>query len=96
MISKKTLTSSTPVEYEETRLVERPDGFYWQEIETEKLYGPFATLNQALADMQYQEDSDFEEGESLQEAEAEIGISDWIDPDTGNPAEGPMPHLADE
>ncbi len=92
----KPLTSPTPIEYEQGRLIERPDGFYWQEMESEKMYGPFPTLNQALADMQYQEDSDFEEGESLQEAEAEIGIADWIDPDTGNPAEGPMPHLADD
>jgi hypothetical protein len=43
--------------------------------------------------MQYEADSDFEEGESLAEAEAEIGIADWADPDTGEPAEGHSPHL---
>ena len=79
-----------------TSLVERPDGFYWQDKNTGKLYGPFPSSTEATLDMQYQEDSDYEEGESLQEAEAEIGISDWIDPETGGPAEGLTPHLSDE
>lgn len=29
--------------------------------------------------------------ESLEEAESELGINDWIDPDTGEPAEGQSP-----
>lgn len=81
---------------DETRLIEHPDGFYWEEKLTGKLYGPFATLVEATEDMQYRGDSDYEEGETLQEAEAEIGIADWIDPETGLPAEGPTPHLVDE
>ena len=37
------------------------------------------------------------EPETLQEAENEIGIADWIDPDTGDPAEGQSsPRLHDE
>ena len=32
-------------------------------------------------------ENDIEPGESLEEAEAEIGIADWLDPDTGQPAE---------
>ncbi|MDD5180995.1 MAG: hypothetical protein PHT15_07020 [Gallionellaceae bacterium] len=78
------------------RLIERPDGFYWQDRHADKLYGPFATSLEAMEDMQYQDDSDYEEGESLLEAEAEIGIADWIDPETGDPAEGSAPHLSDE
>ena len=77
-------------------LIERPDGFYWQDKLTGKTYGPFPTSTEALLDMQYQEDSDYEEGESLHEAEEEIGIADWIDPDTGELAEGSTPHLCDE
>lgn len=77
-------------------LIERPDGFYWQDNLTEKLYGPFPSSTEALLDMQYQEDSDYEEGESLHEAEEEIGIADWIDQDTGELAEGSTPHLCDE
>lgn len=81
---------------DETRLIERPDGFYWQDTASGRVYGPFPTLLEAREDMQYQDDSDYEEGESLQEAEAEIGISDWVDPDTGELAEGSSPHLSDE
>lgn len=84
---------STTADDSEARLIERPDGFYWQDKLTEKMYGPFATRSKALEDMQYQEDSSYEEGETLEEAEAEIGMADWIDPDTGEPAEGPTPHL---
>lgn len=80
----------------QTRMIERPDGFYWQDKHTERFYGPFATSHEAMDDMQYRDDSDYEEGESLHEAEAEIGISDWIDPETGGPAEGSAPHLSDE
>ena len=83
-------------EASQPRLLERPDGFYWQDKLTDKLYGPFATKLEALEDMQFVEDSIYEEGETLEEAESEIGISDWIDPDTGEPAEGPVPHLSDK
>jgi len=86
----------TPPDYEPARVIERPDGFYWQDELTDKFFGPFPTLLAAVQDMQGQSDSDFEEGESLQDAEAEIGISSWIDPETGEPAEGLSPHLSDE
>lgn len=79
-----------------SRLVERPDGFYWQDEASAKLYGPFPTMMDAMQDMQYREDSDYEEGESLQEAEAEIGIADWVDPETGELAEGLTPHRGDD
>lgn len=78
---------------ERGQLIERPDGFYWQDERSGKLYGPFATLREAEQDMQYSADSDFEEGETVAEAEAEIGIADWTDPDTGEPAEEELPHF---
>lgn len=34
--------------------------------------------------------------ETLQELEREIGIADWIDPQTGEPAEGQSPPHLDE
>ncbi len=86
----------TPPDYDETRMIERPDGFYWQDKLTDRLYGPFPTLLEAVQDMQYKGDSNYEEGESLEEAEEEIGISGWIDPDTGEPAEGLSAHLNDK
>jgi len=84
----KQVILETPPEYDETRVVERPDGFYWQTKDGAREYGPFATLLEAVQDMQAQpEEEVLEPGETLEEAEAEIGISDWIDPETGEPAE---------
>ena len=88
--------SITSADDGQARLIERPDGFYWQDKLTEKMYGPFATRAKAMEDMQYREDSSYEEGETLGEAEAEIGMADWIDPDTGEPAECSTPHLNDK
>lgn len=86
----------TPPGYDQTRVTERPDGFYWQDKLTDELYGPFPTLLEAAQDIQDHADTGYEEGESLKEAEAEIGIADWTDPETGEPAESLQPHLSDE
>ena len=56
---------------------------------------PFPTRAEAEADMLSSGGEDLEPGESLQEAESELGISDWIDPDTGGPAEDNVPHIED-
>ena len=85
-----------PSEVDQAQVIERPDGFYWQDKLTEKEYGPFPSLLEAAQDMQGQGDNGYEEGESLADAEEEIGMSTWIDPDTGEPAEGVSPHLSDE
>ncbi len=86
----------TPPGYDQARVIERPDGFYWQDKLTDELYGPFPTLLEAVQDMQGQNDTGYEEGESLEEAEAEIGIAGWADPQTGEPAEELQPRLSDE
>jgi hypothetical protein len=83
----------TPPEFDSTRLIERPDGFYWQSKSGTKEFGPFATLLVAVQDMQAREEAEPEPGETVQEAEAEIGISDWTDPETGEPAEESVPRL---
>jgi hypothetical protein len=77
----------TSRDYDNTSIVERPDGFYWQEKESDKVFGPFATLLEAIQDMEYNAESDYEPGETLEQAEEEIGISDWIDRETGQPGE---------
>lgn len=86
----------TSPDFDRTRVIERPDGFYWQDKLTGELYGSFATLLEAVQDMQSQGGKGFEEGESLEEAESEIGIADWIDPETGEPAEDMSLHSSDE
>jgi hypothetical protein len=83
-------------ENDQARLIERPDGFYWQDIATGKLYGPFSTLAEAKEDILYRDDSNYEEGETLQEAEDEIGIADWIDPENAGPAESLSPRFSDD
>ena len=80
------------------RVIERPDGFYWESKQTKELRGPFATRAEAEADMLAggagDEELDTVVG-GLQEAESELGISEWIDPDTGGPAEDHIPRLED-
>lgn len=91
-----TATSIPQPDFGQTRVIERPDGFYWQDKLTDELYGPFPTLFEAVQNMRDRDDVGYEAGETLGEAEAEIGIADWIDPETGEPAEGSRPHLRDE
>lgn len=73
-------------------LVSHPDGWYWVAPGGHQEFGPFESAEAARADR----DRDEELGPALSLAEAEdaIGINDWIDPDTGEPAEGRhAPHL---
>lgn len=78
------------------QILVRPDGCYWQALDGKQEFGPFDSLEEALADMEAADEEEPEPGESLQEAEDEIGISDWIDPETGEPAEGHSPPRLDE
>ena len=77
------------------RLDRSPDGFYIEKPNGETL-GPYATLAEAEADLLADGAiDDLETGDSLQQAESELGISEWIDPDTGGPAEDNIPRLED-
>ena len=79
------------------RIVTRPDGYHWTALDGKREFGPFETLELAQADMDAGDEFAPVPAESLQEAESEIGIADWIDPETGEPAEGQSrPHLEDE
>jgi hypothetical protein len=79
--------------FDASRVIERPDGFYWQDPGTGKDFGPFPTLLDAVNDMQYSADAGLEPGETLREAEDEIGIAEWTDPETGEPAEEQVPRI---
>ena len=83
--------------HEGTRIIERPDGCYWCDEATGEEFGPFKTVVEALADANAADDADLalEPGGALLEIEEEIGLADWIDPDTGEPAEGHTPHIED-
>src|SRR5437870_12367437 len=77
------------------RVIERPDGFYWEAKQKGEVHGPFATLAEAEADLLSggAAAEDPEAPEALQEAESELGINEWIDPDTGGPAEDNVPRI---
>ncbi len=79
------------------KVVERPDGCYWLDEDTGAEFGPFRTVAEALADANASEDEELalEPGGTLHEIEEEIGMADWIDPETGAPAEGYSPHIED-
>ena len=78
-------------------ILSRPDGFYWVAPDGRQVFGPFATAGEARTDRDRDDDGDPAPGQTLQEAESEISIADWIDPDTGEPAEGAsMPHLPED
>lgn len=78
------------------QIMVRPDGYYWQALDGKQEFGPFESLELALADMEAADEQTPVPGETLQEAEDEIGIADWIDPETGEPAEGRSPPRLDE
>jgi hypothetical protein len=80
----------------EGRIFERPDGFYW-EAKNGDMHGPFESRAEAEADKLAGGTAEAEDdvGETLEEAESEIGVSEWIDPDTGDPAEDGVPRIED-
>src|SRR5262245_39690786 len=77
------------------QFIERPNGVFWRTASGSTEYGPFATLAEATADAEGREDPTFQATDSVAEAEAEVGISEWIDPDTGAPAEESGPRIED-
>lgn len=78
------------------QIMSRPDGYYWRAPDSKQEFGPFESRELAMADMQATDEEAPEPGETLQEAESELGIADWIDHETGEPAEGQSPPRIDE
>ena len=76
-------------------LVHHPDGYYWLGADGRMQIGPYATAELALADMHRSADDDIEPDESLPEAEQALGLSDWLDPDTGELAEATHTRIED-
>ena len=88
----------------QSSIVEGQDGFFWRDSETDALVGPFSTRAAAIADRDSPGPADDGTDElaaapdidAVHEVEAEIGIDDFIDPDTGEPTHGYEPHLSDD
>jgi hypothetical protein len=68
-------------------VVHHPDGYYWLARDGSQQFGPFASAEEALADMNAADEDALEPEESLEEVEQELGVADWVDPDTGEIAE---------
>lgn len=74
-------------EFDGVRVIERPDGCYWQSADGKQERGPFSTRAEAEQALAIYDEDTLEVGETLEEAEAEIGIAGWVDPETGELAE---------
>jgi len=90
-------TDISTFDYEDARILQRNDGFYYQDKKTEEEFGPFSSLDKAVAHMESvgNSEADLEAENDLKEVEEELGIADWIDPDTGDLAEESIPHIED-
>jgi hypothetical protein len=78
-------------------IIERPDGFYWLTDDGLAEIGPFESYELAQDDRDAAGPDPLEPGETLQEAEDELGINEWLDKETGEPAEGQSPpHLGED
>lgn len=85
-----------PPDFDKASIIERPDGFYWQSEATGEEYGPFPNRAEAVADMESGGEAEGVEPEvTLEETEAEIGVTGWVDPDTGDLGETWAPRLED-
>ena len=69
------------------RIVARPDGYHWLASDGRQEFGPFETVELARADMDAADERTLAPAITLSEAEREIGIAEWLDPETGEPAE---------
>ncbi len=81
---------TTSAEFDHTRIIERPNGFYWLDEADAREYGPFPTLMDAFDDMQsvdVDDESPHADFDEVRNAGDVLGVADWIDPDTGELAE---------
>ncbi|MCD6732154.1 MAG: hypothetical protein LT103_00940 [Burkholderiaceae bacterium] len=81
---------TTSADFDHTRIIERPDGFYWQDDADGREYGPFPTMLEAAADMQLADDEAAAEeagADDLRDTGDLLGVPDWVDPDTGQLAD---------
>jgi hypothetical protein len=90
----RAIPETTP-EFENARIIERPDGFYWQSKETGEESGPFASLSDAVDDLEFNADLEVDAPDTLEEAEADLGVEGYIDPETGELEDPSLPRLGE-
>jgi hypothetical protein len=70
---------------------EQPDGWYWAAPDGRQEIDPFGSRDLARVDRDRFDEQGLEATETVQEAEREVGVADWIDAETGEPADGQSP-----
>jgi hypothetical protein len=80
----------TSPDYDRTRVIERPDGFYWQDKDSDRTYGPFASLWEAMEDMKITMDPGSDGEDGIEAPDADIGIVFTDDDDGFGDGEGPI------
>ena len=96
-MKKRSSGTDRITDYNDGIVIDRPDGFYWQDRHGRE-YGPFATLAGAVADMDVEDspkdaEEPLEVAETIEQAEAEVGISGWVDSETGELGEEERPRI---
>jgi hypothetical protein len=84
-----TMIPETPPDYERARVIERPDGFYWQDKDTDQTYGPFPSLWEAMEDMKFTADPEGDVEDGFEAQDADIAIAP-LDDDGFGDGEGPI------
>jgi hypothetical protein len=80
-----------PDDVEPAEILDRPDGYYWSSPDGDEAFGPYETYELAEAARDAVGDEAVAPSDALMEAEREIGIADWLDVETGEPAQGQSP-----
>lgn len=76
-----------PTDDESSRVVARPDGFYWVADDGQQEFGPFPSALEAVAALREGIETGLEPDETLQQAEEEIGYVQPRLDDQGRPEE---------
>jgi hypothetical protein len=90
---RKPAVPGTVAEFEDVRVLERADGFWVQPLAGGPGTGPYRTLIEAIEAQRAEDEELVDAAGDLAEVERDIGVSDWIDPDTLAPAEDNVPHI---
>jgi hypothetical protein len=79
--------SALPLDDESSRVVARPDGFYWVADDGHQEFGPFASAIDALVALRSGIETGLEPDDSLPDVDAEIHYTDQKRADEGVPEE---------
>lgn len=77
--------ATVPTDDESSRVVARPDGFYWVADDGRAEFGPYPTAEDAVVALRTGIDTGLESDQTVAEAEAEIGFVEPAEADGDRP-----------